>query len=389
MLILWNQRDESHQTDLDELTQERPSGSKSEPSKLEDPPKHLTCIFGMWTGMANNIISIQTSLVFAMRYNRTLIVPPLDNWDVTPSYWFSKSENVSDTSGLNRELINVNWGSEAFQDPYRRFSKYFHFESPSVTTIDMSDLAPNTTVKQSLRDSNNALLNNGKMWCWRSAGYDRDYPETMEEKYPITKWDQDDLVCIGVPFEILLHDARPRLKLTEWAVQQAAALLDLNGLKGKRYLGIHLRRGNWDEYTTHGRFALSTFAKGSLKGDSVERRAPRDEHVIKAGEILRRRLEGLHDYKISNFPVVVTTNEQNNSSIQRFEDAGWIVVKKRLPNLPDFAQIALDLAILVGATGFLGQYASTFTLLAINMRGCDVEAPEFPCGLYFGSSEIV
>ena len=154
-----------------------------------------------------------------------------------------------------------------------------------------------------------------------------------------------------------------------------------------------MRRGNWDEYSSHGRFALSTFAKGTLKDDPVERRAPRDSHVLKAGEILRQRLAQTENRSgnssHSSLPVVVTTNEKNMTSIKTFEDAGWIVLTKRLPDIPEFAQVALDLAVLAGATGFLGQYGSTFTLLSINMRGCDVEAPQFPCGMYFGDSEIV
>ncbi|TPX37724.1 hypothetical protein SmJEL517_g00667 [Synchytrium microbalum] len=349
----------------------------------QPPPKYITCIFGPWTGMANNVISIQTSMAFAIHYNRTLIVPPLDNWEVTPSYWFGKVDGEKDSTNLDRQRIRLSWGSDAFSDPYRRFSKYFEFVSRSIEVIEMSDVDPTRAASVELAP----LWHDGKMWCWQNPAPDTDFLETMEARYPVSLWSNESVACIGVPFEIRLHTARPKIRLSQWATQHAVSLLALNGLTGSKYLGIHLRRGNWDEYTSWGRFALSTFAQGTLKDDPIERRAPRDEYVVKAGQVLRKRLA--EEYSIPDFPVVVTTNEKSNDSIRTFQDAGWIVLQTRLPDIPPFAQIALDLAVLAGGTGFVGQYGSTFTMLALEFRNCDIEHPKYPCGTFFGDADLL
>ncbi|TPX50086.1 hypothetical protein SeMB42_g02359 [Synchytrium endobioticum] len=338
-------------------------------------------------GMCNNILTVQAGLFFAEKYARTFIVPPLDNHAENTSAWFEYTSHA-DPAGAGRHNVRIDWHSDAFTDPYRRFTKYLKPQSSAVDFIDMADFSPSLWPDSDTSTSYATSPLAQPINCWRVLKYQGYSLDDIETAYPARNWESDRVVCVGMQFNVIMDI--PKLALTDWVLGYTHALLRELGVS-KIFLALHVRRGDWKHHAQAQELSWH-FAKPHLRNESIQVQCAPDEYILAVGHAQRRRVAQQHNISPDQVSVLVSTNEDSPATLERFQHAGWTLLRhtRSTAPLPGVARTVVDLGVLSVASAFVGQYGSTFSYMVMHLRGCaGIEPPPWPCGGYYGDSTLL
>ena len=93
----------------------------------------------------------------------------------------------------------MTWDSDAFSDPYRRFTKYLKPKSgtSSVDFIDMADFKPSDWDETDLSTRYSISPLAKPVNCWGILKYEGYTIGDIEAAYPKKHWERDRVVCVG------------------------------------------------------------------------------------------------------------------------------------------------------------------------------------------------